>query len=123
MTSAFEKACPYYLSLGMSWELFWHGDPEAVRFYREKDALETRRADSLAWLQGRYVYDAMLRAAPPFQTFSKSHRAHPYIEAPYRELQDRREREKTLAQKLKNGEMVAARLAQEFGRWKERNGG
>ena len=123
MTSAFEKACPYYLSIGMSWDMFWHGEPSAVIAYREKDALELRRADYMAWLQGRYVYDAMLCAAPPFQTFSKTHRPHKYLEAPYKELQDRMEREKTQAQKLKNGELVARLLAEEFGRWKERNGG
>jgi len=123
MTTAFEKACPYYLSLGMSWDLYWHGDPVAVKFFRDKAELDFKRADTLAWLQGRYVYDAMLRAAPPFQTFSKSHKAHPYMEVPYKELQERKEREKTLAQQLKNGEMVARLLADEFGRWKERNGG
>lgn len=123
MTSAFEKACPHYLSMGMSWELFWHGPAEAVKHYREKDRLDLKRADALAWLQGKYVYDAMLRAAPPFQTFSKTHRAHPYNEAPYEELAERREREKTLAQRLSNGELVAKKLAEEFGRWKEKNGG
>lgn len=116
------RACPYYLSIGMPYDLFWHGEPWAVRLYRESDRLSMRRADYMAWLQGRYVYDAMCQVAPAYRTFSKRPKPRPYTEKPYSELLDDREREKTHEQQLQNGRIVAERIARMVNRWKEAHG-
>lgn len=94
----------------MPYDLFWHGDPEAARAYRESDRLSLRRADALAWQQGRYVYDAMLCAAPPFITFHKTHKPQPYDEMPYSERTEREERQRKQRAQLENGRLAALDL-------------
>lgn len=108
-TEAFEAACPYYLSLGMPWDLFWHGDPWAVRAYRESDRLSMRRADRLAWLQGLYVYRAMGLMAPAYRTFSK-HGPRKYDPVPLMDAAEasERRREETLRE---NGRLAAMDIA------------
>lgn len=95
----------------MPWELYWHGDPQAVRLYRESDRLSIERRDRELWLQGRYVYDAMLCAAPPFMTFHKTHRPHPYDELPYSERTAERERERQDAAQRQNAHDAAMDIA------------
>lgn len=96
----------------MPWELYWHGDPWAVRAYREADRLAAERRDRDLWLQGRYVYDAMLCAAPLFMTFHKTHRPHDYLEAPYTQLERERERRRE-EREYENGLLAA----QDIARW------
>lgn len=50
----FEKALPYYLAIGMSYELYWDGRPELVIPYREADKIRQQRSNNDAWLQGIY---------------------------------------------------------------------
>ena len=55
----------------MPYELFWYGDVFAARAYirafRRKQEIE----NSHAYLQGAYVYDAILRASPILHDFVK----------------------------------------------------
>lgn len=99
----------------MPYDLFWHGDPEAVRPYREADRLSMRRADQAAWLQGRYVYDAMLSAAPLYMTFHRTHRPQPYDELPYTERTEQEEARRKAERELDNGRRAALDIA----RWVE----
>lgn len=55
----FERDLPFYLSIGMPYELYWYGDVWEVKAYREADELRQRRFNSEAWLQGMYFYDAI----------------------------------------------------------------
>ena len=50
----FDEVFPYYLAIGMSYELFWDGRPERVIPYREADILRQKRANDNAWLHGAY---------------------------------------------------------------------
>ena len=50
----FDEAFPYYLSIGMSYELYWDGRPELVIPYRKADVLRQKRDNNNAWLQGVY---------------------------------------------------------------------
>lgn len=50
----FEEAFPYYLSLGMTYELYWDGRPELAVSYRKADILRQKRSNNDAWLQGVY---------------------------------------------------------------------
>lgn len=72
-----------YLAMGMSYELYWDGDPQAVRAYREADRIRQQRANETAWLQGAYVYDAIGRLASVLNGFVKHPKAKPYPEKPY----------------------------------------
>ena len=55
-----DRLCPIYMSWGMSWEQFWHGDCEAAKHFRKAAKLRERQRDYELWLQGLYVREAVL---------------------------------------------------------------
>lgn len=81
----FYKFLPYYMSYGMTPEEYWHGEVELATAYREAYKLKRKEANLNAWLQGRYIYDALLCASPLLRTnLSKGKiKAHDYLERPY----------------------------------------
>lgn len=81
-TEIFNEAFPYYLSIGMSYELYWHGEPNLVKAFREADELRVDRMNYEAWLQGLYVYQAVGALYPVFNPFSKQKKAEEYLKEP-----------------------------------------
>lgn len=81
-TEIFNEAFPYYLSIGMSYELYWYGEPNLVKAYREADELRVDRMNYEAWLQGLYVYQAVGALYPVFNPFSKQKKAEEYLKEP-----------------------------------------
>jgi len=63
----------------MTWEQYWHEDPLMVLYYRKAERLRQERMDSAAWLQGAYVYDAVI--LHPFA--KKWAKPIPYLEKPF----------------------------------------
>lgn len=96
LMSVFERACPQYLAIGMTYEQFWDGDVLAHKAFREAHKLRVMEANQLAWLQGMYFYEALLDATPYFKAFSKG-KPVPYAKEPYdltkKEREEREERE------------------------------
>ena len=72
----------YYMSMGMSFHDYWDGDNTMVKYYRKADGLKLERENMLRWLQGRYVYEAILDASPALNAFSKQHKPYPYRDEP-----------------------------------------
>lgn len=107
-TEIFYQHLPYYLSIGMTYEQFWHGDNELKRYYRQAHDLKRKRDNFDLWLQGKYIYDALCCVAPLLR-FSMSKgkvEAYPYTKEPYptteKEVRERRERdEKARMEKMK----------------------
>ena len=57
----------------MSWDDFWHGDCMKVKYYREADRIRQQRINYEAWLNGRYVYEAVADLSPILRfTMSKT---------------------------------------------------
>jgi hypothetical protein len=81
-TEIFNEAFPYYLSIGMSYELYWHGEPNLVKAFREADEMRVDRMNYEAWLQGLYVYQAVGALYPVFNPFSKQKKAEEYLKEP-----------------------------------------
>lgn len=52
----FERDAPYAMALGMSLDEYWYGDPFLLVTYRKYNALQKRKADEIAWLNGYYNY-------------------------------------------------------------------
>lgn len=93
LTELFEKLCPIYMSYGMSYDEYWHGDAYVVKFYKEAHRLKLQAQDENNWMQGMYVYEAILDCSPILHAFSKKGtKPLQYAEKPY--LLDRL-REKT----------------------------
>ena len=53
-TESFEEVCPYYISIGMTYDEFWYGEPERVKFYRDAHILRNKSRNQELWLQGKY---------------------------------------------------------------------
>ena len=79
----FWDALPYYLSIGMTTDEYWYGDCLLVRAFRKADELNRRRQNEMLWLQGAYVYEALLDVSPVLNAFSKKPKARPYATEPY----------------------------------------
>lgn len=91
----FEAIFPYYLSLGMTPEQFWQGDPELVRHYRKAEEIRVERRNQEQWMQGMYIYEALCDVAPIFRPFAKKGtKPNPYSHKPYPlKSQEKREEE------------------------------
>lgn len=83
-TEIFNKKFPYYLSIGMTAEQYWEQDPMLVKYYREAEEIRKERMNQEAWLQGMYIYDALMRVSPVLRAFAKKGtKAQPYVEEAY----------------------------------------
>ena len=104
-TKKFYEVFPYYLSIGMTPEQYWDGDPLLAKYYRQADEIKQQRRNQELWLQGMYIYEALCDVAPVLQAFAKKGtKPIPYLDHPYslttkeredeKKLQEKREREK-----------------------------
>lgn len=75
-TEVFEKQFPLYLSLGMTYDQFWNDDVWLAKYYLEAFKLKQERELSYdnykLWLQGLYVYEAIMDVSPILHAFAKS---------------------------------------------------
>ncbi len=81
-TEQFETQCPFYLSIGMTYDEYWYGSADRVIYYRKAYKMKQKRNNDLAWLNGRYVYDALKAIVPALRGLSKEP-VEPYLEEPY----------------------------------------
>lgn len=95
----FNKLCPHYMSIGMTYDEFWDGDVSLVEVYREAQELRDRRQNQTLWLQGMYIYEALCDVSPLFRFSMKKGvvKPEPYVKEPYpitaEEVREREERE------------------------------
>lgn len=105
----FETDCPYYLTIGMTYDQYWHGDVWMVEAFRKADELRMRRKNEEYWLLGRYVYDAIGNLSPILRSFAKKGtKPVPYMKSPYKISGDD-ERQETEEEKAEREEQEAAR--------------
>lgn len=96
---------------------YWDGDCLLVRVYRQAQRLRDEREDALAWLHGRYIYDALRLVSPLFHEFTKNKlKEMPYPEKPYLELERERKKQETREQMKQNGVAFMAAYAEKFNR-------
>ncbi len=82
-TDAFYRCFPYYLNLGMSYDLFWNEDCCLVKFYRQAYKIRQRERNYECWLQGAYFYSALADVAPALHPFAKKGtKIRPYLSEP-----------------------------------------
>ena len=101
----FEEFCSLYMSLGMSYHDYWDGDPLMAKYYREAENLRLERENNQAWIQGFYVYRAILSASPVINALSKRKTPHKYLECPVplTESANERAKEEENRKKMDNG--------------------
>ena len=100
-TEQFYEVFPFYLSIGMTEEQYWDRDCTLVIYYRKAYQIKQEEQNTMLWLQGRYVYDAILCVSPILHAFAKKGtKAVPYPSEPLpitkesaKELEERKEKE------------------------------
>ena len=71
------------MSYGMSYDEFWHGDIRAHRMYREANKYKMMQQNTMNWILGSYVYQAIGAWSPILRAFSKARRPGEYLEEPF----------------------------------------
>lgn len=66
----------------MTYEAYWDGDASMAKYYRQMDILNKERRNYDLWLQGAYIYEALLDASPVFNPLSVKKKPLPYRETP-----------------------------------------
>ena len=104
-TTAFYDQFPYYLSIGMTPEQYWDGDPTLAKYYRKADEIQRKRRNHELWLQGLYIYDALCDVAPVFHAFAKrGTKPSPYPDHPYALTNRERDDERKAREKKERDE-------------------
>ena len=99
-TTAFYDQFPYYLSIGMTPEQYWDGDPMLTKYYRKAEELRNKRRNTELWLQGVYIYEALCDVSPVLHAFAKKgSKPVPYPDHPYALTVHDREEEKKIQEK------------------------
>ena len=81
----FKNAFPYYLSIGMTYEQYWEGNPILVRYYHDAHLLKIEQKNQELWLQGLYFFYAISPALYNSNPLgSKTRKLQKYIEEPIR---------------------------------------
>ena len=80
-TYYFEKYCSDYISIGMTYEQFWDDDPEITKYYRQSYNKKREQENFGYWLQGLYIYRALLSIWPAMR-FGSKEKVKDYIEKP-----------------------------------------
>lgn len=97
--------------MGMSCGEFWDGDVALAKFYREAYRLRLRQENQRLWLQGAYIYEAILDSAPILHPFAKKGtKATPYREQPYALFEERRTARKELTKEQKSDNRAKAMM-------------
>jgi hypothetical protein len=79
----FDEWFPYYLSIGMTPEQYWDGDPWLCKAYRRKAEFDKERLNEQLWLQGMYIYEALADVAQLFNGMVTKPKLLPYPTEPY----------------------------------------
>jgi hypothetical protein len=103
--------CPFYLSIGVTYEQYWYGVPEIAKMYREAHKLRRKRTNEELWLNGIYMAEAI--TATVGNMFSKQKYEYPTEPKPITEaeIEERREREKRERMERMKAKFIARALA------------
>lgn len=121
-----EDCFPYYLSLGMSYDEYWYGDPNLVVAYRKAEEIRSHRRNWEMWMNGRYTYDAIMRLVPSLNMW-KPKEPIDYIEEPYpltrKEYEERMQREEKRKQEEMREKLKAFAMRQNAKKKEEQENG
>lgn len=105
-TEIFYNHLPFYLSIGMSYEQYWNDDCTIAIYYRKAYELQRSRTNEQLWLQGLYIYDALIDVAPALRAMGAKP-PEKYPEEPYPITDKEMEQRKIKKAKEKQEAMIA----------------
>lgn len=111
-TEVFYTHLPYYLAIGMPYDLYWNGDCRLTECYRRAEEIKQRQRNQELWLQGMYIYEALCDVSPILQAFAKKGtKPTPYSSEPYaitaKQVQEKREKQEQLRFEKTKAKMAA----------------
>lgn len=63
------QQCPYYLSMGVSWDDYWYGDYRKLPYFRKAYELKREEINQQLWLQGVYILRAIGSIIPDCEPY------------------------------------------------------
>lgn len=119
LSERFEKLCPIFMNIGMTYKEFWEEDPTMTKQYLEafrmKQKREIKNKEWEIWKQGMYVYEALIDVSPILHAFSKAKKPLPYPEKPYGLEEDKIEKDEKTKEQEEENERLKARVF--FSNW------
>lgn len=119
LSERFEKLCPIFMNIGMTYKEFWEEDPTMTKQYLEafrmKQKREIKNKEWEMWKQGMYVYEALIDVSPILHAFSKAKKPLPYPEKPYGLEEDKIEKDEKTKEQEEENERLKARVF--FSNW------
>lgn len=67
----FEKLCPEYMAMGMSYYDFWYGEADIAMYTRRAYELKLKHENTSRWQNAAYVFRAVVDASGAFNWFGK----------------------------------------------------
>lgn len=77
----FEELCPFYMSIGMTYDQYWNEDCTMVVMFRKAHELRQESENQKLWLQGLYIYEALCCVTPAMRVM-KPQKPLPYRSEP-----------------------------------------
>ena len=68
-TEVFEEMCPYFMSIGVTYEQFWYGDFDICKYALKAEKLRNVKKNNDFWWNSLYIFRALLDASPAFHDF------------------------------------------------------
>lgn len=80
----FEKSCPFFMAIGMTYQEFWYEDCWIAKSYLEAYKIKKEQLNEQFWLQGVYIYEALIDVSPILHAFcKKGTKPIPFPKEPY----------------------------------------
>ena len=116
----FEEVCPFFISIGMTYNQFWYDDVSIAKAYLKAFKIKQKRENEIEewrmWKQGVYTYEALCDVSPVLHAFAKKGtKPLPFPTKPYGIEENNIE--KTEAQKEQEAENERLRAIIKFKSW------
>lgn len=107
LTEIFEKMCPYYMAIGMTYDQYWRDDVTMPIMFRKAYKIKQEEIKWQTWEEGVYTYEALCKVSPVLHAFAKNGtKPLPFSSEPYGIEKIRENREKEEKEKIKEEEVV-----------------
>ena len=85
LAEIFDKICPAYIAMGMTYNQFWHCNTKVHRDYRLAFEQKRHYRNWEMWWQGGYFYEALIKVAPVMRAALGKSRVEPgqYSDEPH----------------------------------------
>ena len=119
LTQIFEKMCPYYMAIGMTYDQYWRDDVTMPIMFKKAYKIKQEEIKWQIWEEGVYTYEALCKVSPVLHAFAKNGtKPLPFSSEPYgidKIRQEKEEREKKKQEKIIDNERLKAQIF--FNNW------